>query len=210
MMDDRTDHWDRRYHGTDADQLSWFEDDPSLSMALITATVSNRAGVIDIGGGASRLPDALLEQGFQDVTVLDLSAKALGLSRARIGAGADTVHWIAADITTWCPDRTYDLWHDRAVFHFLATEGDQRAYVTAMATALVPGGTAIVMTFANDGPEKCSGLPVQRYSSKGLQAAVTALAPGAFDVIDQGRFVHPTPTGAEQKFQYCQFRRRQA
>ena len=200
-------HWEDRYDGTRPEELSWFEARPDLSLDLITDRVGPEAGVIDIGGGASRLADCLLARGYVDVSVLDISTTALAKAQERMGGQAAQVAWIAADITAWTPPRRYDLWHDRAVFHFLTDAGGQRAYLTAMAEALRPGGHAIVMSFAEDGPESCSGLPVRRYAPEEMAETVADLVPGAFRPDGAGRFTHVTPTGAEQRFQYSLFRR---
>lgn len=207
MTDDRITHWDNRYAGSAPEGLSWFETSPDLSLSLIRGAVGTDAAVVDIGGGASRLPDALLDAGFRDVTVLDLSAEALARSQARLGDRAGAIHWQVADITRWQPDRRYDLWHDRAVFHFLTDAGDRAAYARALEAALLPDGTAIVMTFAEDGPEKCSGLPVERYTTETLATEMESLLPGRFVVQGSGRFSHFTPGGAEQRFQYTVFGR---
>ena len=200
-------HWEDRYDGTRPEELSWFEARPDLSLDLITDRVGPEAGVIDIGGGASRLADCLLARGYVDVSVLDISTTALAKAQERMGGQAAQVAWIAADITAWTPPRRYDLWHDRAVFHFLTDAGGQRAYLAAMAEALRPGGHAIVMSFAEDGPESCSGLPVRRYAPEEMAETVADLVPGAFRPDGAGRFTHVTPTGAEQRFQYSLFRR---
>ena len=207
MTDDRASHWNDRYSGGGIDRLSWFEASPVLSLSLIRAAVGPEAGVIDVGGGASRLPDALLEAGFDDVTVLDLSQEALEQSQARLGARGAQVAWQVADITRWQPTRLYHLWHDRAVFHFLTTREDREAYADRLTRALTPGGTLILMTFAEDGPEACSGLPVRRYSPEALAREIESLVPGQFSVVDTGRFTHHTPGGAGQKFQYSVFRK---
>jgi SAM-dependent methyltransferase len=200
-------HWEDRYDGTRPEELSWFEARPDLSLDLITDRVGPEAGVIDIGGGASRLADCLLARGYVDVSVLDISTTALAKAQERMGGQAAQVAWIAADITAWTPPRRFDLWHDRAVFHFLTDAGGQRAYLAAMAEALRPGGHAIVMSFAEDGPESCSGLPVRRYAPEEMAETVADLVPGAFRPDGAGRFTHVTPTGAEQRFQYSLFRR---
>lgn len=207
MNTDRKTHWEARYAGSAPDRLSWFEETPDRSLSLIREAVGPEAAVIDVGGGASRLPDALLSAGFRDVTVMDLSAEALAQSRARLGDRADEVAWIAGDVTAWTPPRRYDLWHDRAVFHFLTDAEDRAAYVRTLCAALAPGGTAILMTFAEDGPESCSGLPVQRWSPEALAEEMQRLAPGALEAAGQGRFTHVTPAGGEQRFQVSLFRR---
>ena len=171
----RRDHWDGVYTTRDEGGVSWFQPSPDASLALISrfgdpATSS----LIDIGGGMSRLVDALVGSGNRDLAVLDLSSVALDAARRRLGAGAAHVEWIVADVTQWRPQRAYDFWHDRAAFHFLTDEADRAAYVEALHEAVRPGGHAIIATFAPDGPERCSGLPVVRYDAETLAQAVGA------------------------------------
>lgn len=200
----RRDHWENVYTSKGENQVSWFQETPALSLELLRlAGAEPGSGIIDVGGGASRLVDALVSQGFEDVTVLDLSAAALASAQARMGDTATRVTWIAADVTAWEPLRSYDVWHDRAAFHFLTEPGDQAAYVARLRRALRPGGHAIIGTFAPDGPERCSGLLVSRYDQSSL---ATTLGTG-FEVIDTRRHEHVTPWGATQKFQFTTFRR---
>ncbi len=203
-----TEHWDGVYGAREEGALTWFEDVPDLSLSLIRNLARPIDPVIDIGGGASRLVDHLLAEGYRDITVLDLSEAALAVSRARLGDRADKVGWIVGDITQWQPDSAaYALWHDRAAFHFL-TEPDQRAaYVARMVAGLRPGGHAIIMSFAEDGPERCSNLPVQRYSPDTLSVEVGRHAPGLFTRVQEARHVHRTPRGAAQAFQVTVLRR---
>ncbi len=201
----RRDHWENVYTGKGENQVSWFQETPALSLELIElAGAVQNSGIIDIGGGASRLADGLVAKGYEDVTVLDLSAAALAAARSRMGDKAGRVTWIAADVTTWEPSRSYDIWHDRAAFHFLTLPQDQAAYVARLRRALRPGGHAIIGTFALDGPERCSGLLVSRYDAGSLAAT---LGPG-FELTDTRRHEHVTPWGATQKFQFSTFRRR--
>ncbi|WP_212523596.1 class I SAM-dependent methyltransferase [Actibacterium sp. MT2.3-13A] len=200
-------HWDAAYEGRAEEALTWFQARPEPSLGLIARHAGPGAAVLDVGGGAARLADALLEAGQADVTVLDLSQVALAAARARLGARADAARWIRADVTRWAPPREYDLWHDRAVFHFLTEQADRAAYVATLLRALSPGGVAIIATFAPDGPEACSGLPVQRYSPETLTATLEALAPGAFARIGAEAHVHETPSGRRQSFQFSLFRR---
>lgn len=197
-------HWDSIYATRSETQVSWHQDQPGPSLDLL-ARIGARTGdaIIDIGGGESRLVDALLARGFADVSVLDLSATALEATRARLGAKAAGAHWIVADMTTWSPTRVYDVWHDRAALHFLTDPADQSAYVARLRAALKPGGCAILATFAPDGPEKCSGLPVQRHDS----ASLAALLGPDFTLLDSRRHDHTTPGGATQRFQFSAFRR---
>ena len=197
-------HWDRVYGNKGEFHVSWFQDDPALSLELIQgAAPSLESAIIDIGGGTARLVDALLAHDYRDVTVLDLSEAAIAISRARLGARAERVTWIAADVTRWRPGRHYDLWHDRAAFHFLTAAQDCVAYVERLMEALRPNGHAIIATFALDGPERCSGLPVARYDAAKLSAALG----GAFQLIEARRQDHRTPSGSTQQFQFSVFKR---
>ncbi len=200
-------HWDDIYRDRDAAELSWFEAAPERSLDLIMRHARPRDAVLDVGGGASRLPDALLDAGFCDVSVLDLSAEALAVSRARLGMRARDVNWQVADVTRWRPRRRYRVWHDRAVFHFLTDPAQRAAYVLNLQEALAPHGLAIIATFALNGPEQCSGLPVLRYSPETLTDELARHAPGRFDLLEHCAYAHRTPMGREQRFQYSVFRR---
>jgi trans-aconitate methyltransferase len=201
-------HWDEVYRARPEDRLTWFEANPRRSLDLIRRVSSPEDGVIDVGGGASRLAGALLAEGYGDVTVLDLSARALEVARAALGRDAARIDcWIVADLLDWHPARTWKVWHDRAVFHFLTGHSERAAYVEALSAALAPGGHAILATFADDGPETCSGLAVQRYSPAALAETVDLLAPGLLAPIMAERFLHPTPLGRTQAFQVSVFRR---
>lgn len=197
-------HWDNAYATKGEAGVSWFQETPALSLELIRqAGAGPASSIVDIGGGASRLVDALLREGVGSITVLDISPAALDAAKARLGAAANAVEWIAADVTQWTPERRYDIWHDRAAFHFL-TEADARAaYVERLRGALKPGGHAVIATFALDGPERCSGLPVVRYDPAGLAAV---LGP-SFALVDQRRHVHATPWGSTQSFQFSLLKR---
>lgn len=198
-------HWDAVYATKREDAVSWFEESPAVSLELIEATgVARSASIIDIGGGASRLVDALLSKGYDRVSVLDISESSLAAAKARLGGRANAVAWIAADVTTWQPAPAfYDLWHDRAAFHFLTEAGDRRAYVERLARALRPNGHVIVGTFALEGPERCSGLPVMRYDAASL---AHTLGP-SFALVETRDHDHRTPTGVIQRFQFSRFRR---
>ncbi|WP_213286145.1 trans-aconitate 2-methyltransferase [Bradyrhizobium sp. sGM-13] len=201
-------HWENVYTTKRENEVSWFQQNPAPSLDLIVqAGVTHQSAIIDIGGGASRLVDNLLEQGFEDVTVLDLSAAALAIAKRRleshVGAGAGRVSWIVADATTWEPVKPYDIWHDRAAFHFLTDAGDRAAYIARLKRGLKIGGHAIIATFAPDGPEKCSGLPVARYDSESLGRTLGA----AFKLVHTQRHEHATPWGSRQAFQFSVFRR---
>lgn len=204
-MSDRSTHWDNVYATKGEAEVSWFQDSPTISRDMIRAANPDRdAAIIDIGGGASRLVDALLQDGYRDLTVLDLSANALDAAKTRIGRASSAVDWIVADATAWRPARTYDVWHDRAAFHFLTDPHDRDAYVQRLRSAIAPGGQIIIATFAPDGPEKCSGLPVQRHDSASLAAE---LGPD-FELVETRRETHHTPWGSTQAFQFSRFRKR--
>ena len=201
-------HWENVYTTKGENEVSWFQQSPAPSLDLIVQAGASRASaIIDIGGGASRLVDSLVEQGFEDITVLDLSGAALASARSRLeshlGASAGRVNWIVADATNWEPAKRYDIWHDRAAFHFLTEEGDRAAYIVRLARALRIGGHAIIATFAPDGPEKCSGLPVARYDSASLGRTLGA----AFKLVHTQRHEHATPWQSRQAFQFSTFRR---
>ncbi|MCK1476553.1 class I SAM-dependent methyltransferase [Bradyrhizobium sp. 197] len=204
-MSDRSTHWDNVYATKGEAEVSWFQNTPTTSIAMIRAANPEReAAILDIGGGASRLVDALLQDGYRDVAVLDISANALDAARKRIGAAASMVDWIVADATTWRPAKTYDLWHDRAAFHFLTESRDRTAYIERLRSAVAPGGHVIIATFALGGPEKCSGLPVQRHDSASLAAE---LGP-AFELVETRNEAHHTPWNSTQAFQFSRFKRR--
>lgn len=202
---DRQTHWQNVYLTKGEQQVSWTQEEPEPSLSLIEKVATGReASIIDIGGGASRLVDALHRRGYEAIIVLDLSQAALDAARQRLGPGAANVQWIAADITQWQPPTAFDIWHDRAAFHFLVEESDRAAYLNSLRAGVKAGGHAIIATFALDGPEKCSGLPVQRYDPEGLSKTIGP----AFELIDQRPHRHTTPWGAVQSFQFSVLRRR--
>jgi SAM-dependent methyltransferase len=197
-------HWHSVYANKGEQEVSWFEERPEISLALIDATgVAKDAAIIDVGGGASRLVDALLDRGFADITVLDLSKKAIETSQARLGARGKAVQWVIADATTWQPLRRYDVWHDRAAFHFLTEPEDREAYARQVARTVRTGGHVIIGTFALDGPERCSGLPIVRYDA----AMIADILGPAFELVESRRHDHHTPAGAIQRFQFSRFQR---
>jgi SAM-dependent methyltransferase len=197
-------HWEKVYTTKGEKEVSWFQENPAPSLELIALTgLSEEAAIIDIGGGASRLVDDLLARKFRRLTVLDLSGAALAAARERLGDRGTDVQWVIADVTKWEPTETYDLWHDRAAFHFLINHADQSAYVDRLKKAVKLGGYVIIGTFAPDGPERCSGLPIVRHD-----AATLAKTLGSdFVLIDTRRHEHATPWGAIQRFQFSTFRR---
>jgi SAM-dependent methyltransferase len=201
-------HWENVYTTKGENEVSWFQHSPAPSLELIVqAGAVNHSAIIDIGGGASRLVDHLVEQGFEDVTVLDLSGAALAVAKSRLesqfGASAGRVSWIVADATTFEPVKPYDIWHDRAAFHFLTDASDRAAYIDRLGRGLKIGGHAIIATFALDGPKKCSGLPVARYDSASLGQALGA----TFKLVHTQRHEHATPWDTRQSFQFSVFRR---
>jgi SAM-dependent methyltransferase len=205
MVEDPQSHWDRVYAAKSDAEVSWHQETPAPSLDFVAAAgIGEGAAVIDVGGGRSRLVDALLDRGVGDIAVLDLSETALAGARRRLGGRDGRVRWIVADVTRWMPDRTYDLWHDRAVLHFLTDAAGRAAYVERLVAALRPGGYAIVATFATDGPERCSGLPVVRYSPDSLAATLG----DDFHLVESRAHLHATPWGARQSFQFSLFRKR--
>ena len=196
-------HWDAAYE-RGANQVSWFEDEARTSLDLIArAAVAPDTPVIDVGGGASPLTAELLDLGHTDLTVLDISQAALDAARARLGSRAAQVGWIRSDLRAWRPARDYGLWHDRAVLHFLTDPGDQRHYAALVARALAAGGHAVIGTFALDGPERCSGLPVTRHSPESL----AGLLGDDFETIVAQHHTHTTPGGSRQAFTWIVARR---
>lgn len=199
-------HWEHIYETKAPSQVSWYQEHAQLSLSFIQrAGIATTANIIDVGGGASILVDDLLAAGFLHVSVLDISAKALEVARNRLGARAAEVNWIEADITrVELPFHSYDVWHDRAVFHFLIQAEDRRRYVQAVQHAVRPGGHVIVATFALDGPLRCSDLDVARYDADSLHDEFGE----HFTLIDSARETHQTPFGTQQKFIYCYCRKR--
>jgi SAM-dependent methyltransferase len=199
---DRRSHWQEVYGSTASDAVSWYESVPSASLRLVRDEVSPSAAVVDVGAGAAHLVDGLLASGFDDLTALDISSEALQEVRGRLGSRAESVDFLEGDVLSWRPGRTFDLWHDRAVFHFM-TDPDARArYARVVAAALSDQGVLVLATFAEDGPERCSGLPVARYSAHALGDAFPFLT------LDRSeRVEHITPSGTVQPFTYVVLRR---
>lgn len=197
-------HWERVYSSKPSSHVSWYQAHATESLKLIKAAVPEPdASILDVGGGASTLVDDLLLAGYHHVAVLDLSAEALAIARHRLGPKAQTVVWHEGDVTTMAlPEAGVDLWHDRAVFHFLVEVAQRRAYIAQVRRTVKPGGHLIVATFAPDGPGQCSGLPVQRYSVAELHAEFGP----AFELLSHADEHHITPGGNQQHFVYCHFR----
>lgn len=195
-FEQRAIQWDAVYRARGVEGVSWYQAVPKVSLELIEALhVRRDAAVIDVGGGASLLADRLVDRGFSDLTVLDVSASALEESRRRLGDGVP-VCWLCEDLLTWLPRRRYGLWHDRAVFHFLVADADRAVYLRALRSAIEPGAGVILGTFASDGPEMCSGLPVIRYSVEDLVRVLGE----TFEPVESRREEHTTPGGSKQPF----------
>ncbi|TPW08307.1 MAG: type 12 methyltransferase [bacterium] len=194
-------HWESIYGKKSAQGVSWYTPHLAQSLAMVrSANLPADAPIIDVGGGASTLVDDLLDLGYTDLTVLDLSSAAIDAARHRLGARASGVQWLVGDITTIeLESARYEFWHDRAVFHFLVEESDRRRYVRAVRHALRPNGHIVVATFAPDGPSQCSGLDVRRYDSAGLTAEFGT----EFSRVSSVQEIHVTPWGSEQSFLYC-------
>jgi SAM-dependent methyltransferase len=194
-------HWENVYTSKSDEELSWMQAEPATSLALI-ARACSADSVIDVGGGTSLLAERLLDEGYA-VTVLDISQAAIDRARQRLGARASEVGWIVADVTAGPDLGTFDVWHDRAVFHFLTAPADRAAYAELLARTVPVGGHAVIATFALDGPEKCSGLEVRRYDGNSLAAE---LGP-RFRLMKSVPELHRTPRNAPQSFQYSLFQR---
>lgn len=199
----RKSHWENIYSTKSSKQVSWYQQRPELSLKMIERTeVCKGAHIIDIGGGASTLGDHLLAMGFAHLTVLDISAAAISAAQQRLGRKAEAIEWIEADITeVVLPAGRFDLWHDRAVFHFLTEKEDRRKYVEQATGALKDSGHLILATFASEGPTRCSGLDVVRYTPERLQEEMGT----GFDLMESAVETHLTPSVTEQKFIYCRF-----
>jgi cysteine desulfurase len=195
-------HWQKVHEQKAAEEVSWHQAHPTPSLDLISRTGAGRdARIVDVGGGASRLVDALLDAGYERVTVLDIATAALERARRRLGSRGGSVAWVSSDVTAWQPDGSFDVWHDRAVFHFMVRREDRDAYRAALRRALRRGGHAIIATFATDGPDRCSGLPVARYEPEGLAAELGT----DLRLVESVRDEHVTPSGKVQRFQFSLF-----
>lgn len=197
-------HWETVYNTKKPTEVSWYQNDPVISLELIASTrIDLDQKIIDVGGGASILVDALLKKGFKDISVLDISLKAIQYAQERLNQSAQRIKWIESDIMEFeSPDR-YDLWHDRAVFHFLTNSQDRKKYIRIMEKSVKPGGHVIIGTFSLEGPPKCSGLDVERYDVHKMKEELGS----SFELVRSKDEVHMTPWGKEQKFLYCHFRR---
>jgi 2-polyprenyl-3-methyl-5-hydroxy-6-metoxy-1,4-benzoquinol methylase len=197
-------HWEEVYSTKAAAGVSWYQSEPRLSVELIRAVAPDvRGRIIDVGGGASVLVDQLLDLPFERIAVLDIAKTALGVAKSRIGEHAERVEWIAADVTRIQDIGTFDVWHDRAVFHFLTDAADRRKYVNLAIRTVPEGGHMIIASFADDGPKQCSDLDVCRYNARSMSAELGDV----FSLISEARETHATPWGAPQPFFYGVFRR---
>ena len=203
MIPPRKSHWNNLHASRDPTSVSWYEPRPRKSLELIEAAgLARDAPIIDVGAGASLLVDELLDAGYRDLTLLDVSGEALKKVAARLGARANRVTLIEQDVTTFIADRRYALWHDRAVFHFLVASGDRHKYLESMRGALLPGAQIVMATFGLDGPPRCSGLEVVRYSAETLSHELGR----DFALMETSTETHATPAGSLQQFVYCRFR----
>ena len=203
-MIDRKAHWENVYANRSPLRVSWYQEDPALSLQLIRGTgLALDAAMIDVGGGASTLVDKLCEDAYTNVAVLDLSARALAHAKAGLAERANAVEWYEEDVTCFIPPHRFSLWHDRAVFHFLTAKSDRDKYVSVLKQALEPDGHLIIMAFAIGGPVKCSGLDIVQYDANKLMAELGQ----GFELLETGHEVHNTPAGMEQKFAYFHFKR---
>jgi len=195
----RQEHWETVYKTKDHTKVGWYQPSCDSSLALIEQIgITNKASVIDIGAGASTFADGLLGGGFSDITLLDISKEALDITRSRLGEMSLIPHYLVEDITTVSLPNRYDLWHDRAAFHFLLNESEQKAYIKTMYEALSPEGYAIIATFALDGPDSCSALSVQQYNREKMEEVLA----NKMKIVDVLERIHITPGGGEQKFSF--------
>ena len=203
--DPRAGRWDAAYEAKPSTELSWFQDRPAVSLELIEAAgFGPLARILDVGAGTSRLAEHLLEAGYGRLTVLDIASAALATAREGFGPRADEVEWIHADVTSWRPAQAFEIWPDRATFHFLIAAEERRAYRAAMEAALLPGGQTIIAIFGPDGPRSCSGLPVMRYGPLDIARELGT----AFTLVESRAEDHRTPAGAIQRFRYFRLTRR--
>lgn len=194
-------HWDEAYTQGETTR-SWFEAEPAMSLRMLDAAgVSTNATMVDVGGGTSRLVDTLLARGHRDLTVVDVSDAALGIARDRLGTDAAEVYWVRADVCEWSPGRAFDVWHDRAVMHFLTSAADLQRYLRTLSVATAPGTVAVFGCFAPDGPTHCSGLPVVRRDADELADVLGS----EWSLVAAERELHPTPGGAVQPFTWAAF-----
>jgi len=205
MTEERKSHWEGIYGDKNSTEVSWYQEVPDKSLALVVSTgTSQEDAILDVGGGASTLVDHLLDAGYGDITVLDLASRAFDQSRRRLGERASAASWVVSDITRFKPQRKYRLWHDRAVLHFLTDPADRRRYMSVLQQALDPGGHVVIAAFGPEGPLKCSGLEIRRYT---IEMLAELLGP-EFELQSHELDNHQTPMGATQQFLYSCWTRR--
>ena len=202
---DRKKHWENIYTTKEPTEVSWYQPRPATSLDLIkTLQLPTTAKIIDVGGGDSLLVDHLLDLGYTEITVLDISAVAIEKAKYRLGEKAQQVIWIVSDVTEFKPATKYDCWHDRAAFHFLTTEKDIETYIHLAEKNINPGGYLLIGTFSTEGPTKCSGIQIKQYS----EASMTEIFSKSFKKMQCMHIDHRTPFGTNQNFIFCYFRRR--
>ena len=199
-------HWNERYASRDDAQLSWTESDPQRVLAWIQQCAQHSDSVVDIGAGRSGLLIKLLELGYQKLTHLELSDVASKDMRQRLAASAQDIDWVCSSVLDWRPKQSFQVWHDRAVFHFLTEESDRKSYIEVLESCLAPDGYAIISTFHTSGPEKCSGLPICQYTPEGLLETCNHLGKRTWTLSNQAFHAHQTPSGAIQQFQCSCFK----
>ena len=198
----RTEHWEKIYKEKSPLDVSWYQNKPSISLSIVNKLPMDKDdNIIDVGGGASTFVDYLLEEGFKNISVLDLSSNALILAKTRLGEKSQLVNWQIADVTQFSPEKTYSLWHDRAVFHFLTEKSEREKYKEVLASAIKVGGYVIIAAFAIGGPTKCSGLDIVQYDAEKIKQELGS----DFTLIDEKSELHITPAGREQLFGYYVF-----
>ena len=204
-MEDRKKHWEEVYENKKATQVSWYEPMPETSLDYITeCKLEKDAAIIDIGGGDSFLAEFLIGRGFTDITVVDISENAINRARKRMGEKAEEIKWIVADAAEFVPERQYDLWHDRAAFHFLTEDQKVESYLKTVKQTVKPGGYVVLGTFSETGPTKCSGLEIKQYSISEMQA----LFADGFTTMSCKNVDHNTPSGGTQNFTFCSFQKK--
>lgn len=197
-------HWESVYQTKDTTKVGWFQPKPHISMDLIRkAGISEDSSILDVGGGDSLLVDSLLDFGFKEITILDISSTALEKTKERLGASGSTIRWVVSDVLQFKPDREFALWHDRAVFHFLTDENDRAVYRRLAESSISPGGYVVIMTFSKSGPKSCSGLPVQQYDIQDLENFFIH----KFELLEGLNYDHLTPSGSVQNYTVCFFRK---
>ncbi|VAW48460.1 tRNA (adenine57/58-N1)-methyltransferase [hydrothermal vent metagenome] len=197
-------HWKNVYQNKSAEEVSWYQAIPTISLSIIRDSgLKKEQAIIDVGGGASTLVDSLLQEGFEDITVLDLSSQALEVAKQRLGERAEAVDWLAEDITQFSPKKKVFFWHDRAVFHFLTQSEDRAKYKKILASSVLSGGYVMIAVFSIGGPEQCSGLDIVQYDADKIKEALGV----EFKLIDEQVEQHMTPSGNAQLFRYFVFRK---